>query len=1169
MPELTPSQRAAVDATDALHVVSAGAGSGKTRVLVERIVRLARDGVGPSRVLAITFTEKAAAELKHRLVERFRELGMDDARRDAEAAYISTIHGFCARILREWPVEAGIDPGFGILDSIEEEIFFEEQLERLYADPAFVALDQEYGAAGGDAERRTLFGLVRRLVSGTRERGGGPEELEATSDPEAASREAAAFFERWIREQWAEMLRLLEGADTLTTPEYVGGKSGEKYARLCELVRVLDAETVEWELARELWEVIGFYAAVRKREKADWQERLQPARSVADRFRKLDLEEAWAAEAEAARRRALVCGWAAALWRRYEAFKAERRLFDFQDLQLRALALLGSPRVRDHYRAHFRHVLLDEAQDTNPLQYRILRERLAGDDVAFFAVGDAKQSIYGFRGADLELFLDVVRGAGPTRTTELRENFRSRAEVLAAVNAAGDAFWADDPLLGGFRLEAALPYPGAAPRVECAVVEQRPADDGGSGNESLDDAREREARWVAERLQRLKRDGFEVFDAASGGIRPFHYGDAAVLLRNRSYAAFERAFRDAGIPFVTVGGAGFFDGLEVKDLLNGLAVVANPLDDAALLSALRSPLCGLSDDALVALRIARGPRRRPYGDALREVVLRPEEQERLDRFVATLEALRHVRDAAPPARLLRELVERTDYLVHVFADDHGRARAANVARLEAFARKHRGLALPSFLRQARYAARYLRDNPDAPLAERGDPAVTLSTVHRAKGLEWPVVILADLAAEWSKSAESSGVTPDGRLYLSVRQQERPEDRPKWYRPVETEAVREELARVGAEEAKRLLYVAMTRARELLVLSGAAKDGSAPKDSWVDRPMDWLRGQLGLGPALGTGAEERCWGEACVRVEWVREEPAPARADRGLALFADVRPMLEAGRPIGDGAPSAFAAALPRLAIPQPAVEQLAVTKLTGFFRCPLVFRFSELGLPEYPSRPGARGAGGADLGNLVHEALRRADFDADPHEEAERLLRDAPDDAAPDAMRLVARALGSDVADDIRAAGRHVHREVPFYVPLETGAGDVTVLHGIVDLAYRDAAGEWHIVDWKTNAIHDPRRLATLTRQYTPQIQLYAAALRSIYGRIGGGHLVFLGPGETVAVPVDAASLEGALARARDAVRRIGAGEYATEPGPKCRECGYRRGKWCTVGARYAEEARA
>ncbi|MFW6330493.1 MAG: UvrD-helicase domain-containing protein [Gemmatimonadota bacterium] len=1180
-PRFTEQQKAAIEAKDALHVVSAGAGSGKTTVIVERILRLAEQGEGPDRLLAITFTEKGAAELKRRLVTAFEEAGRESERRDAEAAYISTIHGFCARILREWPVEARVDPGFGILDPIEEAIFHEEQLEALYRDDEFARLLQEYGTAW-NADQPELFRMVRGLIAAWREKGVTVEELRREADPERLVERALEEHRALLAEEWARMLELLAGADRLTDAEYVGGQSGKKYASLCQFVRELTPDEPRWGLAEELWQCIGFYAHARKKEKPQWQEALEPARDVAARFRGYDPATAEDLEREAARRRAAIMGWAADVWQAYDEFKAERNLLDYQDLQLLALRLLRqSDTARDAYRTRFRNILLDEAQDTNPLQYDILRELWTGKN-RWFVVGDPKQAIYGFRTTDLDLFLDLVEEA--EGVTELPDNFRSREEVLDAVNAAGHAFWDQEPRLRFFELRAGLPYPcgGAGPRVEATIVEQRtlPEEEPGT-HETVADAREREARWVADRLLTLKQNE-RLLDRKSGGLRPFRWSDAAILLRTRTgFAPFERAFQDAGIPYVTAGSLGFFDGLEVQDLLNGLAVAVNPLDDARLIAALRSPLCGISDDALVRLRMElEAGERNGFWEVVEDGLALPDrDAERLERFTGVVHRLRDVRGVVRPADALDMLLTGTDYVARLEGGTRAEARAANVRRLVTFAESHPEHSLQQFLRHAVRAARHLRDEVDAVVADPDADVVRISTVHGAKGLEWPVVFLADLCREYWRSAKHSGVTSDGQLVLAVAE-DPTASKTKWLRPWTARPLLERLDAAAMAEAQRLLYVGMTRARERLVLSGAAKRGARAEDE-LKRPVHWLRGRLELeewppededtAGEGGTGGEgengvatlQREWGQAEVTVRWVGEEWE--RAERRPRVPEDEQ---RAEPPVAGNGTEPDP---PTPEVTQPPVKLLPVTRLAGFLRCPLVFRFSELGLTEF-----ARGGGGVDdraepepddeeqaeavgaaLGDLVHEALERADFDADPTAEAARL---APGSAR--ARAMVEKVLRSSLAEEIRRAVE-IRREVPFYLPL--GDGRAAVLHGIIDLAFRDGEGDWHVVDWKTNAIHDELRLRTLVDQHSRQVRLYAAALSRMDGAgVASGRLVYLARNLAAdgVQPVDVgeAEQERTLTTAAHAASRIGAARYETMAGPKCEGCGYRRGGWCHVG---------
>jgi hypothetical protein len=224
----------------------------------------------------------------------------------------------------------------------------------------------------------------------------------------------------------------------------------------------------------------------------------------------------------------------------------------------------------------------------------------------------------------------------------------------------------------------------------------------------------------------------------------------------------------------------------------------------------------------------------------------------------------------------------------------------------------------------------------------------------------------------------------------------------------------------------------------------------------------------------------------------------------------------------------------------------------SFLRCPLAYQFAELGLPERAAaRADAAHLSGTALGNAVHEALEHARFDADPAEEVVRL---AP--TAGPVRTLVEAALRSPIAQEIRAAVR-VLREVPFYAPLNG-----SVLHGIIDLTFQDAAGYWHIVDWKSNAVGDPTRLASLIHHYTLQLQLYAAALSAVpgLGAVATARLVFVQTGEVASVPIDTSALEAARGAAWAAAVRIGARDFVTTAGSKCLTCGYRKGGWCTVG---------
>jgi len=656
---LTEAQRRAVEREGQDVCVVAGPGSGKTRVLVARFVWLARErGVDPPRIAAITFTEKAAAEIRSRLAA---ELGPE-----AENASVSTIHGLCLGVLKRNAEVAGLSPNFAILD------------ERL----AQLALREAIGATLDD----TLARDPARL---------------------------RALFHAW------------------STADPVGD-----LAAAYEAIR----------LAGD-----GFPSPV-----------APPATDAVGRRFEAERETLDAVLREAARR--------------YRRTKRERAKVDFDDLEERTAALLDrDERLREEVAGRFDHILMDELQDTNPVQWRLIaRLRRPG---RFFAVGDINQAIYGFRHATPDAFRayreSVERAGG--EIDYLRENFRSRAPVLdAAERVCSGMPGIERPGLKAAREFAATPGAGGddGPVVELTAIENP-------------DAVLRstvEARWVAGEIVRLI-------------ARGRRYSDCAVLLRTGGrFPDFERAFLDAGIPYLVTGGKTFFERQEIADLSNYLRVLANPRDEIALFGVLRSPLFGWSDAEILA---ARDPKRN-----LAETVSLPE-----------LDEHRRLRHDVSPDRLLARAMDACDYDGGL--DLAGRANVRKFLRLirELWAERPRAIAdIVAHFDRLREAG----DEPNAPAAESPD-AVELMTIHSAKGLEFPVVFLAALDATPSNESASlvysaaTGLGAKWRITDSKGNEDEARDS-------FAEAHRAARLPREKEEASRLLYVGMTRAEERLSLS---------------------------------------------------------------------------------------------------------------------------------------------------------------------------------------------------------------------------------------------------------------------------------------------------------------------------------------------------------------
>jgi ATP-dependent exoDNAse (exonuclease V) beta subunit len=1182
-------QLAAIRARAPLVTVSAGAGSGKTTVLVERFIDLVqRDGVSPLEILAITFTEKAAAEMKERIVRRFEQLDDVANRRMAEAAYISTIHGFCSRILREHPLAARLDPSFRVMDEVTRNVFLDEYLDQLYKDDWYVETEPMI-TKRFESMRPRLFELIVDAAFL-------PDEFGMAVVTEASltlEQHVAAAVERtraYRDDQWALARQRLLDAETLIAGATVsGGKSRASHAIICELIRRLrrDSER-DAALASDFLANTGFTRGVQDGSRDDIKEVLAGVKPTFEACEALDLSSVEQQEREIfAPIKVGIYKHAAELRRLYEEFKHQHGLLDFTDMQRRALELLDDAAVRESYARRFKHIVLDEAQDTNDVQMRLI-DKLRDGRQSLFAVGDVKQSIYGFRGANVEIFqsLHVIPGgARDDSQLSLADNYRSRSGIIELVNEVGNRFWSEgdiqyEPLSATFDYETH----GSDPRAEVWFIDQPDIVDekGKEKREPVEETREREGVAIADWIRRAV-DGPEplvVYDRTADSYRPARYADIAILSNTRNpFPAFERALADLGIPFVKDGGREFFSGREVQDILAALRVIDNPLDDLSLLTALRSPLFGWGDRDLARLRTAAGGRALWYG--LRE--LEPETETADSSAYRTIRRLRRHAAFVTPVGLIELLCDATAYRAALLCLPRGRAHVANIDKLIEFARATAlldGASLASFLHRATLAERYLGNESDAPASSAGDDAVVLSTIHGAKGLEWPVVMLAGLDSDYARTEVTSRYyAPEGALILQIK---RDDDEP--LRSAANGALLAAAKTRDEAEGRRLFYVGMTRARERLILTSTYPYGD-PKytPSRLKKPVDWLAGALGIEDPLKE-ARIQPLGASSVRVESFSPEriaPMRAVAARQLdAVLTAARRAVREGRPVewalpnvsGDHVDAIVTRVASRALQPQ-ATRTLAlttVTQLIYFFRCPLVYYFSlVLQVDEHArgrgkaASTGQRRSSALERGTRVHALLERADFTAPPVAEAARLvtlLDDVPPDELARIEGLLRNVLSDPLIERVRSAAR-IEREYPFFLDL----GGTTV-QGVIDLVFQDAEGRGVVVDYKSNDLAAPGRLATLTGLYRPQIELYALAAREA-GLVEPNEatLYFLNRAQAVATPVDTPRLEVVESQASDALARIARSAWDTEPGEKCRGCGYRKRGYCEVGKRFTD----
>ena len=1045
----TPAQLAAIDIArcDRDACVVAGPGSGKTTVLVEYFRRLVQAGADPLRILAITFTEKAAGNMRSRLAEAFR--GDTAIRAKLERAWVSTVHGFCGRLLHENAVFAGIDPDFAVADERES-----WQLQQDSIAGALSAMLAEHPAP----MRKLIRGLssyefeqaVLSAYDAMRGAGVRVEELAGFPSPDGVTvaqiRETVHAIRRESLSTWSLMQReqlgiAIEGAERMVAAAGPLRALEAIEAFECNLTKCRRGNNA-YNLLQRLKEQVkeAQYTLITEYYQAERE-------TLIEVLRRFD--------------------------RTYRARKRAAGVLDFSDLEEFAVRLLEDHAdTRERVRAQFDHILMDEFQDTNGQQARLMRlVRSAGN---FYAVGDINQSIFGFRHAEPEGFTEYrqeVRTARG-RPVELTDNFRSRAQILSAVEtiSSGAGGIVTRPLVA--RREF------AGPRAVCVEVAS-------AADLAI------EARWVARRIVELAGEGFAM-------------RDFAVLVRNTEVIPeFTAAFDEAGIPYVVSRGKGFYDTREVNDLAHLLRTIANPRDEISLAAVLRSPLVGASDEALLALKT--------MGDNIGAQLMRlapdtaaefdPDDRRKLLAFRDCLRSWRARREYVTFDRLLLEAMDDCGY-----RPEAGARGAANIEKFLAQAREAaRRKSLDRFVDEiARVRASDPRE-PDAPVDDIAE-AVKVMTVHSAKGLEFPVVFVAALHKGVESSppvvafSRHSGL---GARWRNPAKRER-EDKDDLFQ----HALREEWRTREQQESDRLLYVAMTRAEEHLVLSFSGRK------NWAREVSDRLALTLdepGDGTIALTAPDGKEWNLRAVVTAAAPELLKWTGASTGTSL-----PEEELLDPpaIGDRHDT-----------------NATVTALAKFAVCPREYFLSQYigfeGRPRKLLDPDA-GLPANELGTQVH-ALLAGTLPANPDSEA---------------VRLAGVFHQSPLARRIAKASR-VEREFDFLMAVED-----LVIRGQVDLWFVEG-GELTIVDYKTDDVA-ASQAHQRAQEYAPQLRLYAMAVERIAGRtVDRAWLHFLRPNVAVEVSLAPSLLDSPEQLVRDFQEAQSKGEFPLNEGERCHRCAF------------------
>lgn len=1022
-------------------VVNAGAGTGKTTVLTARYLRLLEEGgLSPGQIVAITFTKKAAREIRERVDGALAALAQGDgcwkeAREQLVAAPISTIHSFYARVLRAYPLEAGIKPSFRVLEEIETGLMLDKAVAETFRQasqercPHLALLVEVLGAdalEGGGS----LPSQIRQLYQALRNRGLLP---------------AGASMSQYYKAlpSWRHCLEALTdlAATEGSLRSVLGGKDKPEMLRAREAIL---AAANELAAARDPGALVALYPSLlaltelKGGRTAGHKEFIKAAVLGVQNILSQGL--------------APVLGEAVlSLLGRVDAVftqhKDQAKGLDFSDLQFAMWRLLQLPSVAAALKKKYFTYMIDEFQDTDLLQHRIITALVEEDGVIpagkLFVVGDEKQSIFRFRGAQVTVFQELRQklvAADPRAERRITCNFRSRGPLLELVNALFPKLLEQGA--GMEYIPLSHQRPGQDPGAELLICSRE------SGSPAAG-----EAAAMAARIKQMVGQR-ELLVGDSHAPQPVHYGDIAILLRSRTHLKeYEHHLRLAAIPYTVIGGIGFFQQPEVTDLLNLLRAVRNNLDELSLVAALRSPLFALEDDSLYAL--ARSKEREGGNLLDHDSALSGEQRRRLLRAQSVLGQLRSAWGRLEFPALLDLAFTLTQYREAVLAGYGGLQRFANLEKLSDLAESF-AAASPEedFLDWCQRAADW--DEGEALVDSEESDSVRIMTIHASKGLQFPVVFLPLANAKMGSGPKRLLLDPEGGLALNF----------PWRCPV-WEKVKEQEAQQELGEYIRLLYVAMTRARDRLVFLGSiVKKEEQSSDFWIG--------------ALAQEAPQLI----------ITKEGAPGESD-----LQSLQPLPTTGPPTA--LPPDMAATLAPLDRGPGQERYFSISQFLFWKRDPLQFDRQYLwGQAETELLPEGTQArehepGGAAFGSLLHRLLETVGEGALLPGQWEDLVPFYFPAASPAERRKIAQSVRTLLEAYIQDPGPpgiycRADREQEFYYRL-----DKALFYGVIDkLLFAD--DHLAVVDYKSNII-PPEGPGPLVETYGCQLRFYALAAREIY----------------------------------------------------------------------------
>lgn len=1206
----TDEQWKAIWATGQDILVSAAAGSGKTAVLVNRMIEKVISKENPidvDELLVVTFTNAAAAEMRHRLAGALeKEIAKNPHNAHlrkqlslVNKAQISTLHSFCLSIVRQYAYMIDIDPGFRIAS--------EGEISLLRDDVIKDVMEEAYSAEE-DSDVNRIYRLVDSFTSDRDD-----QEIEKLIEQLYDNAMVHPEPKKWLQ-SLVEQYRL---PDHITVDElpFIGHVknaiefqleeakshllSVRKYALMPDGPYPYGA-TVELDLAliqealrriRSSWqEAYDFFTTLKWETLArvakdscdeELKKKAQDKRNKAKEVVKKIQETYFARKPERLIEEIRLMAPAIEtlveltlkFGGKFKQAKLEKGIMDFSDLEHFALEILTveedgqikpSP-VALEFQKRFKEVLVDEYQDTNMLQETILQLVKSGDESNgnMFMVGDVKQSIYRFRLAEPMLFLHKYLTFEEEPKTsglkiDLNANFRSRKEVLHATNCIFEQVMGEKVGEITYDEKAALkpgaPYNEEEVPVELAIIheEQPDASSGSDEEEDLEAILEeemkksqQEARYIIQRIKELMEAGATVYDTKQKDpakrTRPLRYSDIVILMRSMTWSNdIIEEFKAANIPLYAESSKGYFDALEVMIMMNLLKVIDNPYQDIPLASVLRAPFVGLTENELALIRLTE--KNAPFYEAVKKFVeqghsgLEAQTQSKLEKFLRQLDTWRDMARRGSLSDLIWKIYLDTHYYEMVGAMSNGKQRQANLRALHDRALTFEKSSYRGLFRFLRFIDRMKARGEDLGIAKaigEKDDVVRLVTIHSSKGLEYPVVFVAGLGNKFNLKDFNEPYLFDQTYGLAVKAID-PDNR-IMYTSLPFLAMKEKKRLEMIAEEMRILYVAMTRAKERLILVGSVKDWEKTKHSWCEMQslphnemlpdyvragaksyLDWIGPAISRHEAFKEFSDEEympiphpsAWKVSVISNETFLKKPLEAEesATNGQMEEVDEHLLQELNHRFTYAYP--FERATKKKSKTSVSemkrIENLRQDEEQDAEIMKLILKKRGKSLVKRPLFMEEKQLTATEIGTAMHTVMQHVPQQGfENMEEAQQFLDGlankqliTEEERKAIELEKLLHFFQTPIGQRFSHAQK-LYREVPFTLSVKDADGDSQIIQGIVDCLMLDEDGRWVLLDYKTDKIlpsfeEEKALIREMTKRYGVQIRLYTEAVEKI-----------------------------------------------------------------------------